>query len=107
LTFLETVGVKNFFFFSQHLAFLEALAHAIRLVSSLYEKYLLGFFRQCLYFLKRYLATHIRKKLSHIWQPIMPKVQVENVEDEECFNFILLKCPTINKEFYISCCLTI
>ena len=42
--------------------------------------------------------------LSHIWQPIMPKVRVEN---EECFNFILLKCPTINKEFYISCCLTI
>jgi len=27
----------------------------------------------------------------------MPKVRVENVEDEECNNFILLKCPTINK----------
>jgi len=24
----------------------------------------------------------------------MPKVRVENVEDEECYNFILLKCPT-------------
>ena len=29
----------------------------------------------------------------------MPKVRVENVEDEEYYNFILLKCPTINKEF--------
>jgi len=61
---------------------------------------LLGFFRQCLvYFLKRYLATHRRIKLSHIWQPIMPEVRAENVEDEECYTFILLKCPTINKEF--------
>jgi len=34
----------------------------------------------------------------------MPKVRVENAEDEECYNFILLKCPTINKEFWISCC---
>jgi len=45
------------------------------------------------------LATHRRKKLSHIWQPMMPKVRVENVEDEEYYNFILLKCPTVNKEF--------
>jgi len=29
------------------------------------------------YFLKSYLATHRRIKLSHIWQPIMPKVRVE------------------------------
>jgi len=29
----------------------------------------------------------------------MPKVRVENVEDEGCYNLILLKCPTINKEF--------
>jgi len=32
----------------------------------------------------------------------MPKVRVEtleNVEDEECYNFILLKCPTTDKEF--------
>jgi len=28
----------------------------------------------------------------------MPKVRVENVEDEECCKFILLKCPTINKD---------
>jgi len=28
----------------------------------------------------------------------MPKVRVENVEDEECYNFIPLKGPTINKE---------
>jgi len=28
----------------------------------------------------------------------MLKIRVENVEDEECYNFILLKCPTINKE---------
>ena len=46
---------------------------------------------------------HIRRiKLSHISQPIMPKVRVEtleNVEDEECYNFILLKCPTTDKEF--------
>ena len=34
-------------------------------------------------FLKRYLATPYRRiKMSHIWQPIMPKVRVENVEDE-------------------------
>jgi len=58
------------------------------------------FLKQCLvYFLKRYLATHRRIKLSHIWRPIMPKARVENVEDEECYNFILLKCPTVNKEF--------
>jgi len=69
---------------------------------------LLGFFRQCLvYFLKRYLATHRRIKLSHICQTLMPKVRVENVEDEECCNSILLKCPTMNKEFKIPCCLTI
>ena len=44
---------------------------------------LLEFFRQCLvYFLKRDLATHRRIKLSHIWQPKMPKIRVENVEDE-------------------------
>jgi len=61
---------------------------------------LLGFFRQGLvYFVKRYLATHRRIKLSHIWQPIMPKVRVEIVEDKECYNFILLKSPTIDKEF--------
>ena len=48
-----------------------------------------------------------RIKLSHIWQPIMPNVRVENLEDEESYNFILLKCPTINKEFLISCSLTI
>ena len=61
---------------------------------------LLGFFRQCLvYFVKRCLATHRRIKLSHIWQPIMLKVRVENLEDKECYNFILLKCPTVNKEF--------
>jgi len=60
---------------------------------------LLGFFRQCfVYFLKRYLAAHRRIKLSHIWQPIVPKVRVENVEDEGCYNSILLKCTTINKE---------
>jgi len=29
----------------------------------------------------------------------MPNVRVENVEDEECCNFVLLKYPTINKEF--------
>jgi len=34
----------------------------------------------------------------------MPKIRVENVEDEECYNFILLKCPTINKKLKISCC---
>jgi len=27
----------------------------------------------------------------------MQKVRVENVEDEECYNFIFLKCHTINK----------
>jgi len=55
--------------------------------------------------MKRYPATHRRIKLSHIWQPIMLKVRVENVEDEEHCNFVLLKGPT--KKFYISCCLTI
>jgi len=61
---------------------------------------LLGYFRQCLvYFLKRYLATHRRIRLSHIWQPIMPEVRAENVEEEECYTFILPKCPAINKEF--------
>ena len=30
------------------------------------------------------------------WQTIMPNVRVENVEDEECYNFILLKCPTVS-----------
>jgi len=29
----------------------------------------------------------------------MPKNRAENVEDEECYYFILPKCPTINKEF--------
>jgi len=29
----------------------------------------------------------------------MPKVRVEIVEDKECYNFILLKSPTIDKEF--------
>jgi len=29
----------------------------------------------------------------------MPKVRVENVGDEECYNIILLKYPTINEEF--------
>jgi len=57
------------------------------------------------YFLKRYLANHRRINLSHNWQTIMPMVRVENVEDEECCNLILLKCPTINNEFQISCCL--
>jgi len=28
---------------------------------------------------------------------------VENVEDEECYNFILLKCPTTNKNFKFHC----
>jgi len=37
----------------------------------------------------------------------MSKVRVEKVEDEECYNFILLKCPTINKEILFSCCSTI
>ena len=68
--------------------------------SNILLKSAIRIFRQCLvYFLKRYLATHRRIKLSHIWQPIMPKVRVENVEDEECCNFILLTCLTINKEF--------
>jgi len=65
--------------------------------SNLLPTVLLEFFRQCLvYFPKCCLATHRRIKLSHISQPIMPKVRVEN---EECYNFILLKCPAINKEF--------
>jgi len=29
----------------------------------------------------------------------MLKVRVESVEDEECCNFVILKGPTINKEF--------
>jgi len=29
----------------------------------------------------------------------MPKVRMENVEDEEWYNFIRLKCFAINKEF--------
>jgi len=49
------------------------------------------------YFLKRYLATHRIIEWSHIWQTITPKVPVENVEDEECYNFILLKFPTLIK----------
>jgi len=28
----------------------------------------------------------------------MAKIWVENVEDEECYNIILLERPTINKE---------
>ena len=43
-----------------------------------------------------YLATHNAKGLSGNTQ--------ENLEDEECYNFIILKCPT-NKEFQISCSL--
>jgi len=69
-------------------------------VMRIFKQYLVHSLKHC-------LATNRRRKLSHIWQPVMPKVRVENVEDEECYNFIPLKCPTINKEFYISCCLTI
>jgi len=29
----------------------------------------------------------------------MPKIRVENVEDEDYYNIIILKCLTINKEF--------
>jgi len=55
------------------------------------------------YFLKRYLATHRRIKLSHILATYNAKGSsgniVENVEDEECHNFILLiKCSAPNKE---------
>jgi len=78
---------KNCLFFSQYFAFFGGSWHMLSdwclLFLNILPTVLLGFFRQCLvYFLKRYLATHRRIMLSHIWQPIMPKVRVENVEDE-------------------------
>jgi len=98
--FGDTWRQKVVCFFVNICFFWRQLAHAIRLVSSLLKSLansITGFFRQCMvYFLKRCLAAHRRIKLSHIWQPIVPKVRVES---EECYNFILLKCPTINKEF--------
>ena len=85
--FKRQLASKNCLFFSQYFAFFGGSWHMLSdwclLFLNILPTVLLGFFRQCLvYFLKRYLATHRRIMLSHIWQPIMPKVRVENVEDE-------------------------
>ena len=44
-------------------------------------------------------GTSQKNKVVAYLATIMLKVRVENVEDEKCYNFILLKCLTINKEF--------
>jgi len=85
--FRDSWRQKNCLFFSQYLTFFGGSSHmlsdwCLRFLNIL-PTVLLEFFRQCLvYFLKRDLATHRRIKLSHIWQPKMPKIRVENVEDE-------------------------